>query len=197
MRYYFAPCALLAALALPVSVRAQSETTSSRLEIRTAHDTPGEQRTVVRLRQLVDRYDVSRWIYTREIVIDETQIPHSHPVLTVRAEPDGANLLATFLHEQFHWLEEARPDQRRAAVDEFRRIFPEVPVSGGEGGRDAGSTYLHLIVCDLEYQAVSILLGVEKARQVLGSWQHYRWIYKQVLENPSVREVNSRHGFVL
>jgi len=197
MRWSLAPFTMLVALALPMSARGQSTPTSSSLEIRTAHETPGELQTVTRLRELVDRYDVSRWIYTRQIVIDETQIPHSHPVLTIRAEPDDGNLLATFLHEQFHWLEEARPDQRRAAIDEFRRIFPDVPVRGGEGGRDAGSTYLHLIVCDLELQAVSFLLGAEKARQLLGSTRHYRWIYRQVLENPIVREVNARHGFLI
>ena len=42
---------------------------------------------------------------------------------------------------------------------------------GGEGARDEFSTYLHLIVCYLEFSAMKELLGEPKAREIMARWQ--------------------------
>src|SRR5262249_41281436 len=65
-----------------------------------------EAQTKEQLLRLLKTYDVSRWIFTKSIVIDERAIPHSHPVLTLHARhlQDDELLLSTFVHEQFHWF---------------------------------------------------------------------------------------------
>lgn len=168
------------------------------LEITLKNGADRERRTEDQLRRLLSEYDVARWTYTREIVIDESSIPHSHPVLTLHTRhlEEDLYLLSTFVHEQFHWLEEEQADERDAAIADFRELYPEVPVGRPDGGRDENSTYLHLIVCDLEYQAMTILVGQETAEEVMAGWNHYEWIYDQVINNPEVRVVNERHGFI-
>jgi hypothetical protein len=56
---------------------------------------------------------------------------------------------------------------------------------------------MHLIICDLEYQAMTNLVGREKARETLARIAHYKWIYEQVLEAPRVRDINTRWEFTL
>jgi hypothetical protein len=150
------------------------------------------------LRALLRTYDLEPWILTRRLLIDEDQIPHSHPVLTIHTRHlgDELGLLSTFVHEQLHWLEE-QPwlDDFRAAMKEFESLFPGVPPSSEGGARDAESTYRHLLVCDMEYQAMTTLVGEVKARETLSKMTHYEWIYEKVLNDPRVRQVSLRHGF--
>ncbi len=65
--------------------------------------------------------DLDRWILTRRVLIDQTQTPHSHPILTIHTRYIGneTGLTAMFLHEQLHWLE-ADPwiSSFRAAMEE-------------------------------------------------------------------------------
>lgn len=169
----------------------------SPLQITLAHGTEREARTKAEVEALVGKYDLERWLFTREVVIDEGSIPHSHPVLTLHTRHlgDEPALLATFLHEQFHWLGEARIEERETAIEDFRVEYPDAPYGRPLGGRDRYSTYLHLIVCDLEYQAMTILFDEATARGVLGANTHYEWIYERVLDDPAVRRINLRHGF--
>lgn len=169
------------------------------LQIELANDTEREALTRDAVLRLVAEHDVERWLFTREIVIDEESIPHSHPVLTLhtRSLGDDAGLLATFLHEQFHWLESERRERTAAAIEELRGRYPAAPDGGPQGARDLYSTYLHLIVCDLELQATTLLLGADIARATLANNRHYTWIYDKVLNDPAVREINTRHGFTV
>jgi hypothetical protein len=163
-----------------------------------AHESEAEAVVASQLRALIRKYELVPWIRTRRILIDEDQIPHSHPVLTIGTGniDDEPGLLAAFIHEQLHWLEE-EPwiADFRATMEEFGKLFPDVPSSAEGGARDDTSTYRHLLVCDMEYQAVSALVGVEAAREVLSGYTHYEWIYDKVLTDPRVREVVLRHGF--
>lgn len=172
---------------------------SPQLEISLAHGTEHEAATRDALLRLVREYDVDRWLYTRKVVIDETVIPHSHPVLTLHSRHLGndAGLMAAFLHEEFHWLENERREQSAAAVAELRELYPDAPSGGPEGARDLHSTYIHLIVCDLERQATTILFGADVARETLAANDHYTWIYDRVLNDPAVHEISARHGFLL
>ena len=169
--------------------------TSLRILLRSGSEK--ERQAEAQLRRLLAEHDVERWLFTREVLIDETApIPHSHPLLTLNAgglENDLAEL-ATLLHEQFHWF--ALEDQKRLGdtIGAFRELFPEVPSRGG--ARNESSTYLHLVICDLELQAMTGLVGEEKAREIIGGWNHYSWIYEQVLTHPEVRRINERFGMV-
>lgn len=150
------------------------------------------------LRNLMRTYSLEPWIITRKILIDKDQIPHSHPVLTIHTRHIGEELelLATFIHEQLHWLEE-EPwlEDFRAAMKDLERIFPEVPSSAEGGARDKQSTYRHLLVCDMELQALTTLIGEKAARDTLSRATHYEWIYGRVLGDPRIRKVALRHGF--
>jgi hypothetical protein len=163
-----------------------------------ANDTEVEATMAAELRALMRKYHVDPWLLTRTVLIDEDQIPHSHPVLTIHTRHIGQELelLSTFVHEQLHWLEE-EPwlGDFEAAMAEFEELFPEVPSSVEGGARDARSTYRHLLVCDLEYQAITALVGEALARRTLSSVTHYEWIYEQVLNDTRVREVALRHRF--
>ncbi len=169
------------------------------VRIRTTHGNAAELAARRQIEDVLARHDaVARWIYTRDVVIEQGAIPHSHPVLTLNARPGADDAkLASFVHEQFHWYVDAHRREREAAMAEFERLFPDAPAGGPRGARDRQSTYLHLIVCDLELQAMTELVGEARAREVLAANRHYIWIYEQVLGNPVIRQVNVRHGLLL
>lgn len=186
------PCTLLLAPSLLLAQPPE-------LQIRLEHGSEAEALTRDQLLRLVREYDVGRWLFTRTIRIDERQIPHSHPVLTLHTRHlgDDMHLLSTFIHEQFHWFVAERDAQRDSAIGEFRAKWPEVPVGDGRGARDEFSTYLHLIVCDMELQGMERLVGRDRAVATLDGITHYRWIYDRVLSDPAVREVTRRWGFIV
>lgn len=165
-----------------------AQTAPSQLEITLKHNDQREQQTRQQLQRLLSAYDVSTWIFTRKIIIESgyNVIPHSHPVLTLstRHLKDDELLLATFVHEQIHWYLGETPKETEEAYKELKLMFPKVPVGYPEGGKDEESTYKHILVCYLEYQAIKPLLGELKAKQVMDFWaaDHYTWIYKTVLE---------------
>ncbi len=165
-----------------------------------ANGTEAEARMASELRALLRNYDLDPWILTRSVLIDARQIPHSHPILTIHTRDIGKELelLATFVHEELHWLEEG-PWLRefRATMAELEEVFPEVPSSSEGGAIDAESTYRHLLVCDLEYQAMTALVGAAAAKRTLAATDHYQWIYDKVLNDARVRDVVLRHGFDL
>jgi hypothetical protein len=185
--------AAAAALYAPATASAQSG-----VDIALKHGSPREAQTKEQLQRLLKTYDVSRWIYTRSVVVDEQAIPHSHPVLTLHARhlKDDELLLSTFVHEQLHWFLVIQGKATDAAITELQALFPTVPGKPPEGAQDQHSTYLHLIDCYLEYRAVEELLGELKARQVMEFWatDHYTWIYKTILERPrDIAAVVSKH----
>jgi hypothetical protein len=173
---------------------------SRELEISLHSGSPGEAATRDQLERLLQEHDLSQWIFTRRVSIAEGEIPHSHPLLTINTRylNDDLAQVATFLHEQFHWLVASTAEERvRGALEDFRATFPDIPAAPPEAAHDRESTYLHLVVCDLEFEAMSAVFGASGARGLLKSWPFYTWIYQQVLSNPEVRKINERHGFRL
>lgn len=192
---------ILGIVAVAISISSASAAgprSSQELEITLEHNSDAERATAEQLRKTIQKYKVDPWIYTRRINIDERSIPHSHPVLTLHTRHlgDEHGLLATFLHEQLHWLEEGN-DHFRSAMRSYAQAYPDAPSRGPEGARDLESTYRHLLVCDLELQAMTQLVGIERARQVLSANRHYTWIYERVLTDPKVREIATAQGFLL
>src|SRR5688500_14429317 len=78
----------------------------AKLDIVLKQGTPNEAQTRDQLQRLLATYDLSPWLYTKSIVIDERAIPFSHPVLTLHTRhlKDDELLISTFVHEQFHWF---------------------------------------------------------------------------------------------
>ena len=175
---------LLLLLALASPALAQSPADGLRIEL--AGDTPLTRRGREQLRHILATYDLSPWTFTRRIRIESYAVPHSHPVLTLNTrylEDDFAQT-ATFLHEQMHWLLVQRESSTDSAMADVRRLYPDVPASPPQGAHDEESTYLHLLVCTLELDAVRAVFGDTVARRILGGWHHYTWVYQEVLERP-------------
>jgi hypothetical protein len=171
------------------------------IAVETLHGTDDEHLTAAELRRLLARFDTSRWTFTREVRVDRTVIPHSHPVLTLHARHLGEPelLLSTYLHEQIHWWLEENPEATDAARAELRERYPEVPVGYPEGARDERSTYVHLIVCWLEIEAMRDVAGAEWAQRALDELvgDHYTWIYGRVRDDgEAIGEIVRRHGLV-
>lgn len=193
------PKSKLTMLSLVACVMFAGQSLAATLQIQLGSGSDSELQAEVQLKRLVRQYDIRSWIFTTEVTIDDEQfVPHSHPTLTINSRylTDDHAQLATFLHEQFHWYESVHQEEIDGAIRDFRLAFPDVP-AGREGARDENSTYLHLVICDLEFQALTLLLGKPVAEKVLRNWNHYSWIYSQVLSNPKVREINAAHGLLL
>jgi hypothetical protein len=112
------------------------------LDIALQRGATAEAQTREQLQRILKTYDLSRWIFTESIRIDETAIPFSHPTLTLstRHLKDDELLLSTFVHEQAHWFLAERADDAGAAIQELRKMFPKVPSGPPEGARNEYST---------------------------------------------------------
>lgn len=169
-----------------------------KIEISLADGNAAEAETREQLQRLVKIYDLSDWIWTRRVNIEQGAIPHSHPVLTLstRHLKDDSLLLSTFVHEEYHWYETAHPHETSAAIAELISKFPGLAIGGQDGARDEESSYLHIIVCDAEWQKMKSLVGLDRARQIMDFWarDHYRAIYRLVLDHEAaVNELLNRH----
>jgi 8-oxo-dGTP pyrophosphatase MutT (NUDIX family) len=178
------------------------EIDESKPRITTAHGSEMEVRTAEFLRQLLDRYDVARWQFTDQVVIDEDAIPHSHPVLTLSTRVRGRSLtglLATYLHEQLHWYvnEEADPNAV-AAMAACRELSPEVPADF-DGARDAKSVYLHFLVVWLEFASLRKVAPGDETEAFIASCAEsnvYAWISRQCIErSDEIEAIVRAHGF--
>lgn len=157
------------------------------LSISLKHGDAKERATERQLERLLSQYDLSQWVFTTSVVIDEDAIPHSHPILTLHARhlKDDDLLLSTFVHEQAHWFFDQHHEDAAKAVSELRGLYPSIPVGFPEGSNDSDGNYEHLIVIYLEYEADRRLLGDLRAWQVMSFWSqdHYRWLYRTVLSD--------------
>ena len=187
---------VLALCAAPAALLAQD----SGVTIDVAGTSPLEERGRVQLERLLRRHDLRRWLFTRTVRIQSRVIPHSHPVLTLNTRylDDDTVQVATFLHEQLHWFLADRQGATDSAMADLRRLYPRVPAAPPEGARDEESTYLHLLTCLLERDAVSEVFGQEAARRTLAGARHYTWVYREVLERPNpIRAILRARGLVV
>ncbi|MEQ9097633.1 MAG: hypothetical protein RIF36_15780 [Imperialibacter sp.] len=169
------------------------------VEITTKNDSDREKATARLLQEVLSDYDLSQWVFTRQVVIEQMAIPHSHPVLTLNTRSsDKTDILDTFVHEQLHWYVDKKPDAEKAAIDAFKKKYKEVPYQNAAGARDEYSTYLHLIVCYLEYRSMAMLIGENDAKQLMWNQTHYTWIYNKVIEDTAyLSKVLRKNGFDL
>jgi len=174
----------------------------STISIETANGTRRELLAEAALKKLLAEYDISKWIFTREILIEEGAIPHSCPILTItpRSLNDDILFLSTFLHEQIAWF--LYPDRNyevMQAVGELRRLYPEAPVGGTEeGAKDEDSNYRHLISNFLEFSAMVEVVGEELAIATMERKDHYTWVYETVLSDAvKIEEIAQKYDLVI
>ena len=167
------------------------------ISIKLSHHSAREMQTAQLLQKVVSSYDLRKYTFTRDVVIEERAISHAFPVLTLNARfadsPD--ELLSSFVHEQLHWYLREHHMQTEDAIAQLRRSYPRVPVGGSEGAETLYSTYGHLIDCYLEIQADRQLMGGERTMAVIRDKGHYTWIYKTDLEDEAriAAIVNNEH----
>jgi hypothetical protein len=171
-----------------------------KLNVRTKNGLPAEEHRKQQMERLARQYDLSKYTITLDIIIERGAINHSAPVLTLNLRfLDNDDLaLSAYVHEQGHWylMERLRPGNPQLFED-LRRTFPNLDyrVPGGDG--ELRSSYFHIAVCMLEWQAMEELVGAERARKVI-EWKqkdHYTAIYAILLNHrEQVEGVLNRNG---
>jgi hypothetical protein len=165
---------------------------SSRDDLDIEIDLAPVQRAAGRVRDMLAglrrRYDLAPFEYTRQVRIAPTEIPHSHPVLTLNSfVRDEVALLSTYLHEQMHWyltwFSKSHPSDWEALFARLRARYPQVPAAADGGAHDEFSTYLHLPVNWCEVEAASRFVGRETIVQHVAGLPFYRWNYRTVLDD--------------
>ena len=170
-----------------------------KLNIRTTHGFPLESERKQQMERLAKQYDLEKYTITRDIVIEKGATNHSYPVLTLNLRfLDNDDLaLSAYVHEQGHWLlvERHRQDNPRLFED-LRNAFPNLDSRPPAGDGELKSSYFHIAVCMLEWQAMEDLVGVERARKVV-EWKqrdHYTAIYSIIMKHrEQVEAVLSRY----
>lgn len=163
-----------------------------RLKVRLASGDEPQRRVRRRLFQILGSYkEVSDWFFTNEVLIDDSKDSHSHPVLTIGSAGIGIQtdlgLLSTFIHEQFHWHLSQHPERVKLAIDDLKTRYLHVNVGTENGGaRNEESTYLHLLVCFLEAEALSLMVGRKRAMGFILRKPYYFWVYKKVASDHEV-----------
>jgi hypothetical protein len=166
------------------------------LRIILATDSAPEHRTRIQLARLVQQYGLARWYFTDTVRIEEGAISHSHPVLTLNTRylDDDDLLLADYIHEQLHWFSKDGTGRVSAAMQELEPRYPDLPIDLPDGGGHRFGTYLHLVICFLEYEALIQLLGAVRARQAVQRRHVYRSIYATIVrERDSISKIVARH----
>ncbi len=137
-------------------------------------------------------YDLKPFLYTKQIHVQSYVVPHSHPILTIntRHAERPQHLLATWLHEEFHWWSGNNRVNNDRAIVQLKKLFPNIP----GGSVSARSTYLHLIICYLEFRALVHYLGEKEAREIVQELiekdKLYPWVYTQILgKNPGIGKI--------
>jgi hypothetical protein len=155
-----------------------------------------EELTRDQLVQLLRDYDLARWRFTDDVRIEEGAISHSHPALTLNTRylDDDELLLADYVHEQLHWFSKDGTGRVAAAMQELEQLYPDLPVEFPAGSGDRFGTYLHLVICFLEYSALIELIGAQKARETMAQRHVYTAIYETVVrESNRIGAVVGRH----
>jgi hypothetical protein len=175
---------LFAILLVPAFTAAKTP----KLNITLQHNSAGEQKRKEQIERLAAQYDLAKYTITRDIVVDQQAINHSAPVLTqnLRFLDNDDRALSAYVHEQAHWLlMERHRGQAREMLPELIRMFPNMSIAPPQGDGNEGTSYIHLVVLMLEWQALEDLIGTDRARAVMEfkRQDHYKALYANVMDN--------------
>jgi hypothetical protein len=209
-------CIIFVSFCVLAPVRAQSGTETEIVFTEQTDDDTDKQAIDAAKRQLqriLSTYDLDPWILTRDVRIKPGVDPHSRPILTLNTDylDDDHTQLSIFVHEQAHWLPR---EKRVAAVNDLQALYPDIPGVPIENENYAGTedaTYHHLIVGWTELDALTELLGEERARQILrakiknavekpyvAAERSYIWYNNRVLEDTQeIGAILAKHDLVI
>jgi hypothetical protein len=159
-----------------------------------------EEQRKEQMERLAKQYDLKKYTVTRGILIERGAMNHSYPVLTLNLRfLDNNDLaLSAYVHEQGHWvLTESHRADNPALFEDLQRAFPNMETHVPDGDGELRSSYFHIAVCMLEWQAMEGLVGPERARKAI-EWKqadHYKAIYSTLLNHwEQVESVLNTHG---
>jgi len=164
------------------------------IEIRLVSDSDPERQARAQLERILARWDLSKWYFTRAVQIEAGVTPHSHPVLTLNTNGLANDTIkaVSFVHEQLHWFLSRHHAATDSAIADLRLRYADAPT---EDAGDRESTYLHLLVGVLEFNATQELFGQGWARERLGKVPFYTWVYREIRERPEpIRQILKKHG---
>ncbi len=157
--------------------------------------------TRMEILHLARKYDLSSFLYTKKIVIDPAIVNTKwKPVITIntRYKDHPHRLLAQLLHEELHWWMRDHKDNVQVAIPELKATFRGVPKI--KGSKDPNSTYRHLIICWMEFRALSKYFGEEEAALVLKHFveeKRFPWIYSSILKNHrKIEKIVRKYEFI-
>ncbi len=166
----------------------QGPASPQNIEIQVAHGTSAEIQTKLELQSLLRKYDLAKYTYTSQVIIQQGAMNHSFPIITLNVRfrdlPD--NLLSSYVHEQIHWYLRDHDADRRAAIEKLEQKYPNAPTGYPEGGGSKESTYGHLLTCYLEMQAARELIGEKRTKRMIEQTPWYSWIWKTVVTDEAV-----------
>jgi hypothetical protein len=157
------------------------------VDVQTKNGNVRELQAQAELKGILQKYDLSRYTFTRQVVFEQGAMNHAFPVLTMNVHFVGSDdeMLSTFVHEQLHWWLRDHPNEMRQAVRKLRELYPRVPVGLPQAAETEYSTYGHLVDCYLEIQADRQLLGESRTVDVIKHKPSYTWIYQTILQDES------------
>ena len=109
-----------------------------KLDIALKSGSQAEVQTKDQLQRLLKTFELSRFLFTTSVLIDQTAIPHSHPILTLNTRhlKDDDLLLSTFVHEELHWFLVQHNNETNEAIKDlgydlpkFRLAFQREPMT--------------------------------------------------------------------
>jgi hypothetical protein len=185
---------LIAIVLLPVFAQAKTP----KLNLTLAHNSPAEEKRKEQIERLAANYDLEKYTITRDIAIDQQAINHSAPVLTqnLRFLDNDDRALSAYVHEQAHWVLMTRHrGEVRGMLQDLKSMFPDLPIAAPQGDGNEGTSYIHLVVLMLEWQALENLIGVDRARTVMEfkRQDHYKALYSTVMDNRPQMEKFLKH----
>lgn len=175
--------------------------TALSLDIEEKVSNTATQQTRLEILHLARKYDLSSFLYTKRIVID----PHLEktkwrPVITLntRYKDHPQRLLAQLLHEELHWWMRDHKQNVQVAIPELKAAFKGAPIIKGSKDRDA--TYRHLLICWMEFRAVSKYMGEETAKEVFEHFvaeRRFPWIYGKILkDHKRIEKIVRKYEFI-
>ena len=175
--------------------------TALSLDIEEVTSNLATQQTRLEILHLARKYDLSSFLYTKKIVIDpKLEKTKWRPVITLntRYKDHPPRLLAQLLHEELHWWMRDHKQNVQIAIPELKATFKGAPVIKGSKDRDA--TYRHLLICWMEFRAISKYMGEETAMEVLEHFvaeKRFPWIYGKVIkDHKRIEKIVRKYEFI-
>jgi len=147
-------------------------------KIYSKNNTADEIEVVDIIKEICQDYDLP--LFTKEVIIEKGVIPHSHPVLTLNTRAkDKRSLLATLVHEQFHWYVQNHPKYNEC-ISHLKSKY-EDDGEHNKSGKYPNSYWEHVIVGFNTRNYLKSILSSEDVEWVYEQWQPYPTLEKLIV----------------